>query len=41
MGFGVGADMWWFAFYVSLRACVCNFCSKNNRMHYFTLNLFK
>ena len=31
MGFGVGADMQWFAFYVSLHAYVCNLCSKNQQ----------
>ena len=40
MGFEVGADMPWSAFYVSLHAYVCNLHNKNNMMHYFTLNLF-
>jgi len=31
MGFGVGATVWWFAFYVSLHAYVCNLCDKNQQ----------
>ena len=31
MGFGVGADIWWFASYVSLHAYVCNLRNKNQQ----------
>ena len=41
MGFGVGADMRWFAFYVSLHAYVCNLGSKNQQYALFTFNLLQ